>query len=72
MKQLTNAERLEVAMSLLTGQQCERYRLNCETLEQDCKRNGFHNVPAECEDFGCHLCEADDDTMRIVGCPYVD
>ena len=74
MKQLTDTERLEVAMDLLTGQQRERYQLNCETLEHQPERNGFHNTPAECEDWECKDCRLDADTRAYLGidCPYVD
>lgn len=71
MKQLTDAERLEVAMNILSEWQVDEYAEQCRILELDCERNGFYDIPAECEDFECHLCEADDDTMCIVGCPYV-
>ena len=72
MKQLTDSERLEVAMELFTTQQLERYRLNCIDLEHQPERNGFHNTPAECEGLECLECEAPDGTKRDVNCPYVD
>ncbi len=71
MKQLTDAERLGVAMCILDERQIAEYAVICKVLKLDCERNGFYNTPAECEDFECHLCEADDDTMRKVDCPYV-
>lgn len=72
MKKLTDAERLEVAMSLLDERQIDKYANRCAELEHDCKRNGFYDVPAECEDFECSACLMVDAWKRKVGCPYVD
>jgi len=56
MKQLTELERLDVAMSILDERQVNEYVIRCNELEQDCERNeleqdcernDFHNVPAE-------------------------
>ena len=35
MKQLTNTERLEIAMDVLTDDQIEEYAERCKELEQD-------------------------------------
>ena len=72
MKQLTDSERLEVAMSLLTDEQVDEYANRCAELERDCKHNGFYNVPAECEMFECRNCIMRDEERRITGCPYVN
>lgn len=72
MKQLTDSERLEVAMSILSEWQVDEYAERCRVLELDCERNGFHDVPTECEDFECATCEADENWMRGHDCPYVD
>lgn len=72
MKQLTNTERLEVAMSLLDEHQVDEYAVRCSELERDCERNGFHNVPAECEDVECADCPFDLNAQISRGCPYVD
>lgn len=74
MKQLTDTERLEVAMNLLDEYQVDDYANRCVELEQDCERNGFHNTPAECENKECNECELDADTRTRLGidCPYAD
>lgn len=72
MKQLTDAERLEVAMGILDERQVDEYADRCKELEQDCERNGFHNTPAECEDRECDTCKLYDQVKRDLGCPYVD
>lgn len=43
MKQLTESEQLDVAMSILDERQVNEYVIRCNKLEQDCGRNGFHN-----------------------------
>ena len=70
MKQLTNTERLEVAMIILDERQVAEYAAMCEALEQDRERNGFENTPAECENWECNQCSCDDVTRRKLGCPY--
>ena len=72
MKQLTDTERLEVALWLLDEHQVDDYANRCSELEQDCKHNGFHNVPAECENIECNDCGRDDDWRESVGCPYLE
>ncbi len=75
MKQLTDTERLEVAMSLLgNGVKRDMYHRLCAELEQDCERNGFHNTPAECKNLDCQHCPllGDVDKRREIGCPYTD
>lgn len=85
MKQLTDAERLEIVMSLLDEQQVADYAEQCAELEregiplgmkplleQNPEANGFHNVPAECENFECRNCIMTDRNRRAIGCPYVD
>lgn len=70
MKQLTDSERLEVAMMLLDERQVDEYAERCAELEQDCERNGFYNVPAECEGLECAKCQVDEQTMEDIDCPY--
>ena len=41
-------------------------------LKQDCGRNGFHNVPTECENVECNDCGRDDGWRESVGCPYME
>lgn len=85
MKQLTDTERLEVAMSLLDDEQVDAYAEQCAELEregiplgmkplleQDPAANGFHNTPAECENFECSNCTMTDQNRREIDCPYVD
>ena len=72
MKQLTDTERLEVAMSLLDERQVDEYADRCNELEHGCERNGFHNIPAECEDFECRNCTMTNRGRRAIDCPYVD
>ncbi len=72
MKQLTDAERLEVAMSLLDKRQVAEYAVICKALELDCERNGFYNTPAECENEECNRCTRGDAFKRKLDCPYVD
>lgn len=72
MKQLTDTERLEVAMNLLDEYQVDEYANRCAELEHDCERNGFHNVPTECENRECDGCTMWDALRRDIGCPYVD
>lgn len=85
MKQLTNAERLEIVMSLLDEYQADAYAEQCAEFEregiplgmkpllgQDCGRNSFHNTPVECEDRECNRCLFGDAYCRRIGCPYVD
>ena len=72
MKQLTDSERLEVAMSLLDEQQVDEYAERCAELEQDCGRNGFHDTPAECENCECSECGLTDAYKHGIGCPYMD
>ena len=85
MKQLTDTERLEVAMSLLDDGQVDAYAEQCAELEregiplgmkplleQDPEANGFYNIPAECEDEECKDCCIVDTERRKINCPYVD
>jgi hypothetical protein len=72
MKQLTDAERLEVAMGILDERQVNEYAERCRELEQNCERNGFHNTPAECEPFDCCQCPFGDRGKEQLSCPYVD
>lgn len=76
MKQLTDSELKDYAVSLLDKQgleQYEQYILDREVeLEQDCEANGFHNVPAGCEDKECSECEIADGVRRWFNCPYMD
>lgn len=71
MKQLTDAERLAIAVPLLDGRGLMQYAERCSELEHDCERNGFHNVPAECENVECADCGRDDDWRESIGCPYI-
>lgn len=85
MRQLTDTERLGVAMSLLSEHEdIDEYARLCAELEQegiplgmkplpeqDCGHNGFHNTPAECENFECATCPFNDGHRRAVGCPYI-
>ncbi len=72
MKQLTDTERLEVAMSILSEWQVGEYAAKCYELEHNCERNGFHNTPAECENFECRNCTMTNQSRREIDCPYVD
>ncbi len=72
MKQLTDTERLAVAVSLLDKRGLEEYEEHCYEWETDCEANGFYNVPAECENFECRNCTMTDQSRREIDCPYVD
>jgi len=72
MKQLTDAERLVIAVPLLDSRGLMEYTERCSELEQDCERNGFHDVPAECEQFECRNCTMADSERRVIDCPYID
>uniref|UniRef100_A0A6M3LYP2 Uncharacterized protein n=1 Tax=viral metagenome TaxID=1070528 RepID=A0A6M3LYP2_9ZZZZ len=72
MKQLTNSERLDVAMSLLTDEQVDEYAERCAELERDCERNGFYDTPAECKGLDCADCGRDDDWRESIDCPEMD
>lgn len=78
MKQLTDSELKDYAVSLLDKQGLEQYEqfiLDREVeLEQDCEANGFHNTPTECEDFECAHCPLyyDETGRKQIGCPYVN
>jgi len=37
----------------------------------DCEKNGFFNVPVECEDRECAECKFDNDARRELDCPYI-
>jgi len=71
-KKLTDTERLEIALSLLDDEQGDEYAQRCVELEHGCERNGFYNVPAECEDEECAKCSIKDEERRKIDCPYVD
>lgn len=65
---------------------CKKRELGCPDglceacLESKCgypdpsdpEANGFHNTPAECEDWECDVCILSDCTKRGIDCPYVD
>ncbi len=76
MKQLTDTELKEFAVSLLDKQGLEQYeqfiKEHDAKLKQDCEYNGFHNTPAECEDWECNVCILSDSTKRGIDCPYID
>ncbi len=72
MKQLTDSERLKVVMNMLTEQQVDEYTTICYALELDCERNGFYNVPEECEDSECSKCRLCNQARRTLDCPYMD
>ena len=73
MKQLTDLERLGIAMSLLgNGVKRDTYFKLCSKLEQDCERNGFYNVPEECEGFECSNCTMVNHSRHEIDCPYVE
>lgn len=94
MKQLTDTERLEIAMMLLSEHEdLDQYAAICRKRELGCpdgccqacqmaecpypdpsdpQANGFHSVPAECEDVECKDCDVDDWARRELDCPYVD
>jgi len=72
MKVLTDAEKLEIAVSLLDKQGFQEYEEQCYNLETDCERNGFYNVPAECENRECSECKIVKANMRLIGCPYAE
>jgi len=76
MKQLTDAELKDYAVSLLDKQGLEQYEQfiqeHEQKLKQDCEYNGFHNVPAECEDYECADCPFDLGQDNHPDCPYVD
>ena len=72
MKQLTDAERLAIAVPLLDGRGLMEYAEQCKELEQDCERNGFYNTPAECENQECDGCLLSEYDRRAIDCPYMD
>ena len=75
MKRLTDTERLSIALKLLSEHEdIGEYTRLCEEREQDCERNGFHNVPAECEDYECSHCPLYYDAIgkKQIGCPYME
>ena len=72
MVELTDSERLKVAMSLLDDEQVDEYAERCAELEYQPERNGFYNVPTECEGSECAECKLLDDVRRSIDCPYVD
>ena len=73
MKQLTDAERLEIALGLLSEHEdIDTYYKLCSEHEQDCKRNGFHNVPVECEGRECNKCTMTKHGRLAIDCPYGD
>ena len=73
MKQLTDAERLKIALLLLTEHEdIDEFERLRKERELDCERNGFHNTPAECEDEECNECPFNEDGQRQIDCPYVD
>ena len=72
MKQLTDAERLKIAVGLLGKRELDNYERICLEHEQDCERNGFYNVPAECENYECNECTINDKWRREHDCPYVE
>jgi len=78
MKQLTDTELKDYAVSLLDKQGLEQYEQFIEEHEQKMKQdpeaNGFHNTPAECEDYDCQHCPllGDADKRREIECPYTN
>lgn len=72
MKQLTDAERLAIAVPLLDGRGLMEYTERCSELEQDCEANGFHNTPAECEGRECNSCTMTKHGRLAIDCPYGD
>lgn len=76
MKQLTDTELKDYAVSLLDKaglEQYEQYILEHDAkLKQDCEYNGFYNVPAECEPFECCQCPFGDRGKKQQGCPYIE
>ena len=76
MKQLTDTELKEYAVSLLDKQGLEQYEQfiaeHDQKLRQDPEANGFYNTPEECEDSECKDCVLLDDVRRAIDCPYVD
>lgn len=71
MKQLTDAELKDFAVSLLDKQGLGQYEQFIEEHEQKMKQD-CRNVPAECEDVGCRDCPFDPNAQVSRGCPYVD
>ena len=57
MKQLTDSDLKDFAVSLLDKQGLEQYK----QFIQDPEANDFHNTPAECEGIECADCGRDDD-----------
>ena len=76
MRELTDSERLEIAMSLLSDNDIEIYAAECAKLEQgkatDPAAYGFHDVPAECEDLECKDCPLSMAERKVRECPYLD
>lgn len=74
MKVLTDSEKLDIAVALLDKVGIEDYERICYETETDCETNGFHNVPAECEDFECAHCPLyyDETGRKQIGYPYVN
>lgn len=73
MKKLTTEEKLEIALWLLSEHEdIDTYYRLCEERRLDCERNGFHDVPAECEDRECAKCQYGYEYMLKIDCPYAD
>lgn len=41
-------------------------------VELNPEANGFHDVPAECEDLECAECPLNPPDRKALDCPYVD
>ncbi len=70
MKQPTDAERLEVAVSLLSERDVDVYAERCKELA--CEHNGFYNIPEKCEGYECHECTVLDTVREMLDCPYLE
>ena len=78
MKQLTDTERLKIAMGILDERQVDEYANRCAELEQDEEQaRDITDVvvtqrPIECEDEDCAKCRIEDGERRKIDCSYVD
>ena len=72
MKELTDAERLDIALALLSDRDVEEYEKLCELRALEPERNGFYDIPVECEDLECADCAFDSNERKRRECPYLD
>ena len=74
LRKLTDAEVKDVAVNLLGKCELEEFERIISEREHDCARNGFWNVPIECEDWECNECPITNDVALRdrLGCPYVE